>query len=174
MLLSVVLTSMVFVCSSNVSAMPVSPTPTPTATPSFVSFFNCIFGVKIFPGADPVGTYTVNTPALPTSGSVSGHFTELYLRGSPHILTVYLCNSSAPIFTDHAILGDHRSLMPFGSYITTTDNNGYYLINNVPFGQYIVCYSKSLGAAQAGNGYPVQSIVLTATAPTAVVDINMD
>ena len=172
LLLSVAITSIVYIGSSNVTATSVSPTPTPTATPTFTSFYNCVFGVRIFPGADPMGAYTVNPP-FATYGSVSGHFNEHLLRGSQHIIAVYLSTSNTPVFSDHEILGNSATNLPFGSFITTTDNNGYYSINNVPLGHYYVYWAKSTGAANLGHGIFVQSVDLTTSAPNAIADISL-
>jgi len=170
LLLSVAITSIVYIGSSNVTAT--SASPTPTVTPTFTSFYNCVFGVRIFAGADPMGAYTVNPP-FATYGSVSGHFSEQLLRGSPHIIAVYLSTSNMPVFTDREILGNSGINLPFGSFITTTDNNGYYSINNVPLGHYYVYWAKSTGAAGLGHGIFVQSVDLTTSAPNAIADISL-
>lgn len=173
LLLSVFLISIVCVCSLNVSALTVSPTatPTPTTTPTFASFFTCIFGVHIFPGADPMGTYVVNTPV---TGSVSGNYTVLYLQGSFHGITVYLSTThNLQLYGEHGILGTPEVInMPINSHIATTDDNGYYMINNVPLGHYYVYITKSPFSAVEGSGMYIQSVDLTATAPNAIVDIH--
>jgi hypothetical protein len=172
LLLSVALTSIVYMGISNVGADPVSatPTPTPTTTPTFASFFNCIFGVHIFPGADPMGSYTVN---LPTSGSVSGHiyYYEGYGQQSRLSTIVYLSSfSTTPIFSDKLVQNIRPSFMPFGSYITTTDNRGYFMINNIPFGNYTVCACSSMNLALAGQGAPIKNIYLTPTSANALIN----
>ena len=94
LLLVAALPLIVYAGSSNVtSAVAASDTPITTVTASsgwivtpasighisetISSFFTCVFGVKIFPGADPVGAYSVNENPdyVPDkmSGKVSGH-----------------------------------------------------------------------------------------------------
>ena len=173
LLLSVALPVIVFAGSSNVTATSASPTPTPTTTPTFTSFFNCVFGVRIFPGADPMGSYTVN---VPETGSVSGKYTQQLFEGSGYrSIVVYLSKTNNMWDTsDHGILGTLRMVnMPFGSYIATTDADGNYAINNVPLGHYYVYRATSLNNANAGNGIFVQSVDLTASAPNAVVNITI-
>jgi len=174
LLLSVALPVIVFAGCSNVAATPVSPTPTPTptTTPTFTSFFNCVFGVRIFPGADPMGSYTVN---VPEAGSVSGKYTQEILTGSGYrSIVVYLSKTNNMWETSgHGILGMTRDVnMPFGSYIATTDANGNYAINNVPLGHYYVYWAPNSNYVNMGEGMFVQSVDLTASAPNAVVNIT--
>lgn len=173
LLLSTALTLVVYTGSSNATAIPVAsatPTATPTVTPvptayippSFSSFFECIFGVRIFPGADPVGVYQVNVNpnyvSGPTSGTVSGHVTTSY--------------GHEPIPGAYVYLG--RDGVLIDSYIATTDENGYYEIDNVPFGDFDVYYSFSDANAYDGYGFYGDTVHLTPSAPNAVVNISVE
>ena len=62
LLLIVALPLIVLACSSNVTAIVASPTPTPSvnSTPTFAPFYESVFGVRLFPGADPIGAYSIN------------------------------------------------------------------------------------------------------------------
>jgi hypothetical protein len=158
LLFSASLAMIVYAGSSSAAAVAPSPTPTPTEIPSFASFFECIFGVRIFPGADQVGAYTVNAPTA-TSGQVSGHMTYSY--------------NNRPISGTFVYLGDEHGL-PLGSYNTTTDASGYYLIDNIPLGNYHVYYSKNKEMAEEGHGSSAGWAYLSAAAPKEVVDITIE
>lgn len=165
LLLAIALPMIVIAGSSNVTAQ-VASTPTPTTVPSF---FTCVFGVHIFPGADPMGTYTVNLP----EGSVSGHYVNSNLEGSVSVITVYLSNTKNLWYSENGLQGVLiQSNMPVGSYITKLDGNGNYVINNVAFGQYYVYWSSNPDAVINGSGIYAGSADLTAAAPHAVVDLQ--
>ena len=175
LLVSIALTSIVLMSGSSVTALQASPTPTPTATttPTFASFFECIFGVKIFPGADPIGTYTINVPTPPTAGQVNGHVYDMQSHQPVSGVVVYLNDTvSKPLGQYSAILGKPFIHKPVGSYLATTDANGYYEIDNVAFGQYGVYYAYSMSDANQGYGSPAGSANPTVTAPVVVVDIK--
>lgn len=82
-LMAIALPLIVYSGGANAVQAVVTATPTPTAepanytTPSFTSFYACVFGVHIFPGADPMGSYTVNynpnyvNTLAPTTGTVT-------------------------------------------------------------------------------------------------------
>ena len=128
---------------------------------SYSSFFTCVFGVRIFPGADPVGAYSVNTnpdyiPDRP-SGAVSGH---MYLT---------LAFGDIPMQDMVFYLNDPDSNTN-GLYFATTDSQGYYKIDHVPFGNYDVYYCHDEDAMHSGSGVLIKSISLTASDPDAVVD----
>lgn len=122
-------------------------------------FFTCIFGVRIFPGADPVGAYSINSNPnyVPdkASGKVSGH---LYFMIAGHPMpnvVIYLRD-----------LDNSAS----GSYFAITDSQGYYEIDHVPFGNYNVFTCYGIGDMNSDNGALINSVDLTASNPSAVVD----
>jgi len=137
----------------------VTPAQVAYVPPSFSSFYTCIFGVKLFPGADPVGTYSINNNPYyvptPPSGGVSGHV-FLISRNNPMPGTVLYLRS----------LDDGTS----GSYYAISDNRGYYGISRVPFGNYSVYACYDLDSMQAGSGELVGSVELTDSNPNAIVD----
>lgn len=165
LLLAIALPVIVIAGSSNVTAITApTATPTPTTVPSF---FMCTFGVHVFPGADPMGSYTVNIP----DGSVSGYFDANDLVGSD-VITVYLSYSNNLWYARQGLLGMKEPLnVPVSSYITTVDENGNYAINNVVYGHYYVFWSFDTEDAQGGYGIYAGSANLTASSPHAVVDI---
>jgi hypothetical protein len=57
-----------------------------------------------------------------------------------------------------------------GSYFATTDNNGYYEIDHVPFGNYNVFYCYNEASMHSGNEIFVDSVNLTESNPNAEVD----
>jgi hypothetical protein len=57
-----------------------------------------------------------------------------------------------------------------GSYFAITDNQGYYEINHVPFGDYNVFYCNDEEAMHAGYGTLIKSVNLTESDPNAEVD----
>lgn len=174
LLLVVALPSIVNASSSNATpAAAASSTPTLTAsydwtmTPAPIanipttisSFFTCVFGVRIFPGADPVGAYSINVNPnyVPDtmSGKVSGH---MFL--GPGSITM-------PDMIFYLYDTDSGTS---GSYYAITDSHGYYVIDRVPFGNYSVYYCNDKAAMHAGNGELAGSVNLTASNPNAVVD----
>lgn len=126
---------------------------------SVPSFYTCVFGVRIFPGADPVGTYSINDnpnyvpDTLP--GKVSGH--------------MYIGPEDFPIPGMVFYLKDVANGTS-GSYFAMTNNQGYYSIDHVPFGNYDVFVCNDEEAMHAGNGEFVKSISLTASNSSVVVD----
>lgn len=137
----------------------ITPAPVPYTPPSFSSFYTCVFGVSIFPGSDPVGAYSVNvnTGYVPDKilGKVSGH-TYIGINGIPlRDQVVYLYDTDS-----------HKR----GSYFAITDTQGYYEIDHVPFGHYDVIVCNSEAEMQAGDGTLVDSVTLTTSNPSAVVD----
>jgi hypothetical protein len=129
---------------------------------SIPSFFTCVFGVRIFPGADPVGVYSINKNpnyALNTlPGNVSGHMYigpgKFTIPGMVFYLTDVDSGTS-------------------GLYFAKTNAQGYYEINHVPFGNYNVFECNDEGAMHAGYGQLVNSIELTASNPGAIVDLQV-
>jgi hypothetical protein len=170
LLLAIALPMIVIAGSSNVTAM-VEPTATPTPT-TVPSFFTCTFGVHIFPGADPMGTYTVNLPEGSVSGQYIGFGQSLQLN---HII-VYLSNTNYPLEGSHNLLGSEMPRnLAVGSYVTTLDN-GNYVISNVAFGHYYVYWSDNTEDAYYSNNpygdeHYAGAVDLTAAAPHAVVDL---
>ncbi len=178
LLLAAALPLMVYVGSSNVTAVEASATPTPTPSnytiPTFSSFFQPIFGIRLFPGADPVGTYTINVPTPPTAGVVRGHLTNYRLGFIPNHATVYL---SEPMLvrSNFVNLGSPVIIhKPVGSYITTTDANGYYEIDNVTFGNYDVYYTYNFKELSKTPEMYAGSVSLTVDAPYATVDLRAE
>ena len=176
LLLAIALPVIVIAGSSSVTALTATATATPTPT-TVPSFFICTFGVHIFPGADPMGTYTVNLP----EGSVSGHqIASSYQEVSKNSITVYLSNTNN-LWSDERGLQGGSMLVdrPVGSYITTLDINGNYAINNVVFGHYYVYWTYNLDGEYNGfenyAGYVDEnyagSVDLTAAAPHAIVNL---
>ncbi len=175
LLLVAAITCIVYMGSSNVtSAVTTTDTPIATVTSSsewtvmpastehisqsIPSFFTCVFGVRIFPGTDHIGAYSINSNPnyVPdkASGKVSGR-SHMYLGPVDYPIRdikFYLVN-----------LDNGAS----GSYFAITDAQGYYEIDHVPFGNYSVfAYDKE--TMQAGNGEFVNSIHLTVSNPDAV------
>lgn len=175
LLLAAAMPLMVYAGSSNVAATDASATPTPTPSnntiQTFAPFFNSIFGIRIFPGADPVGTYTVNVPTPLTTGIVTGHMNMNRLGVSPNHATVYL-SDPAPVYSNVANLGNVATHKPIGSYIATTDNNGYYEIDNVTLGTYGVYYRYSSFELSSPSEMYAGSVTLTAAVPHAVADLR--
>ncbi len=136
----------------------ITPAPVESSTPSFSSFFTCVFGVSIFPGSDPVGAYSVNvnTGYVPGKilGKVSGH--------------MYIGPTVIPISGVVFYLKD-KDNGASGSYFATA-NQGYYEIDHVPFGNYDVYTCGDEDAMHAGRGDFVSSIIITASNPNAVAD----
>lgn len=178
LLLAVALPFIVYASSSNVtSAFAASDTPIGTVTassdwvvtpalesighiPQSISpFFTCVFGVRIFPGADPVGTYSIhdNPKYIPDNlpGKVSGH--------------MYLGPEDFPIPGMLFYLKDVDNGTS-GSYFAITDNQGYYEIDHVPLGHYNVLVCNDEETMHAGSGDLVSSISLMASKPSAVAD----
>jgi hypothetical protein len=161
-LVTAALLLIVYTGSSNVSAIPIAtatPTATPAEIPSFAPFFESVFGVKIFPGADPVGVYQVNINpdyVYPTSGIVSGYLTD------------YKGDATSGVYV---YLGENRVLID--SYIATTGDNGYYMIDNVPFGNYSVYYCLSDESPSMGDGRYKGTAYLNASNPYAIINIRM-
>jgi hypothetical protein len=167
LLLAIALPVIVIAGSSNVTALEApTATPTPTTVPSF---FTCTFGVHIFPGSDPMGTYTVNLP----EGSVSGQYITSYQEVPSKAITVYLSNTNYQMEGSHNLLGSIRPInLPVGSYVTTLDNNGNYAINNVVFGHYYVYWTNGLEGGYSNYEYYAGDVYLTADAPHAIVDLQ--
>jgi len=176
LLLVAALPLIVYAGSSNVtSAVVASDTPIATVTASsgwivtpasighisetIPPLFTCVFGVKIFPGADPVGTYSVNVNPryVPDkmSGTVSGHMLIGPARFPIPGMIFYLYDTDSGMS---------------GSYFAMTDNHGYYEIDHVPFGNYDVYSCMDEGSMHAGSGEFVKSVTLTASDPNAVAD----
>ena len=176
LLLVAALPLIVYAGSSNVtSAVVASDTPIATVTASsgwivtpasigyvpqtISSLFTCVFGVRIFPNADPVGTYSINDNPhyVPDgmSGKVSGH---MYIGPA---------GFSVPGMVFY--LGDPNNGRS-SSYFAITDNQGYYEIDHVPFGNYSVFVCNDVETMHASNGEFVNYINLTASNPDAVVD----
>lgn len=144
LLLSVALTSIVYIGSSNVTATGFVSTPTPIPTPTTVpSFFDCVFGVHIIPGADPMGVYSVNnnpnyvnarkpTPT-PTTGTITG--------------TIYRFGGVRP-FTN-AIIG-YQDNSGIHHYPTQTASDGTYTISDIPAG-----FLMNFEAYYPDNTHPV-------------------
>ena len=176
LLLVAALPLLVYVGSSNVtSAAVASDTPVTTVTASsdwivtpapigyvpetISSFFTCVFGVRIFPNADPVGAYSINSNPnyVPEgiSGKVSGHMYILSVNNPMRDMVFYLRSSGGNTI---------------GPYFAITDSSGYYEIDHVPFGKYDVYYCINEETMHAGGGTFVDSVNLTASDPSAVVD----
>ena len=173
LLLSIALPVIVIAGSSNVVAQTATATPTPSEnqTPTFAPFYESIFGVRIFPGADPIGAYSVNVPAPQKSGTVSGYVTVSDDHQPMSGIVVYL-SDSAPVLRS-GMLGVIDIHKPIGSLIATTDENGYYEIDNVPFGMYNVYFAFSQDNANGGFGNYVDSADPTVTQPNVNVDISL-
>jgi hypothetical protein len=137
----------------------ITPAPIENIPSTISSFFTCVFGVRIFPGADPVGSYSinVNNDYVPDtmSGTVSGH---MYFG-------LWNFPMSGKVFYLYDI--DNGTS---GSYFATTDINGYYQIDHVPFGNYSVFYCDDTASMCSGNETFITSINLTESDPNESVD----
>ena len=161
-LLAIVMPLIVFTGTATAGVANATATPEPTnyTIPSFESFFACIFGVHIFPGADPVGAYTVNdNPNYVSAGTISGTMMGSYDNEPMSDVVIYLGEEDGTLL---------------GSYITTTDENGYYAFDDLPLGQYYVYFTKSIHYAQIGDGMQGGFADLTPSAPNAVVNLTLD
>lgn len=127
-------------------------------TPSFASFFECIFGVRLFQCAEGVGSYTVNTPDSPGFGTVYG---DLTYSNNGEVVPGYF-----------VYLGDENGL-PLESYNTTADANGHYQISDIPYGSYNVYYCYDQKGAELGYGYSAGSADLTELDPYEHLDITV-
>lgn len=127
---------------------------------SISPFFTCVFGVRIFPGSDHVGVYSININPnyVPekASGKVSGH-AHMYLGPVDYGI------SDIEFYLVDPDIGAS------GLYSEITDSQGYYEIDHVPFGNYDV-YVYDKYSMQSVNGVFVNSINLTVSNPNAVVD----
>ncbi len=175
LLLAAVMPLMAYIGSSNVIAADASATPTPIPSnytiQTFAPLFDSIFGVRIFPGADPMGTYTINVPTPLTSGIVTGHILNYKYGLNSDYATVYL-SDPMQVKSDTMFLGIMPVHKLIGSYITTTDNNGNYEIDNVTFGNYGVYYRYNSYELSMPSEMYAGSVYLTAATPHGVADLK--
>jgi hypothetical protein len=156
LLLAVALPVIVIASSSNVTATGFvsTPTPTPTTVPSF---YDCVFGVHIFGGADPVGSYSVNInstySSIPTSGTVSGQVTDSSTHDGLNGMYIYLGGINGQITEP---------------YLTRSDINGNYAFNNVQFGRYLIYITPDQNKVNTEKVDLVGKITLSADNPNVV------
>jgi hypothetical protein len=115
LLLGVVAPLIIFSGSTSALVAPsVTPTPEPAnyTIPTFPSFFNCTFGISVFPGADPVGVYSI-------------HVNPFYTPAQAQSAKPLIQFSTANAYT-HYDGTDDGYTMDYGGFATASDSGYVY------------------------------------------------
>lgn len=145
----------------------VEPTATPTATPAATPAATATPTAQASVSPTPVygwPLYNVQFgPAVsptPTPDPIMGTISGRVINGWDHTTGLH------GIYA-YVADGDGRPLSP--DYLVRTDENGYYLISNLPLGSYSVYISYSENRANNGEGSYVGDATLTTAEPDATM-----
>jgi hypothetical protein len=111
--------------------------------------------VVVFATVALFGFSSVGASATPTSGTISGHVTD--------------AGTDAPMPSVPVYLGGMGTLS--ASYNTTTDVNGYYEFDNLPFGYYQISLQGDYSYPDVHQTPAYITVDLTSTASTSVDDV---